>query len=162
MTGHHLIKYYTERINIAAIIQGMPPYLFRGGIIQTTYQRLCHGNLLVPWSACKSKIHHLNLAPSIQHQILRLNIAVNHVALFISGIQGIRNLSRVLRCQVLRHHAIDLQQASYGWPLHIFHHKIEHASLLPCVIDLHNIWMIQPRDNLCFSNKTCHVGGIFS
>src|SRR5579875_2550164 len=102
------------------------------------------------WRACKSKVHHFDFAPTVQHQILRLDIAVNHVAFFVGKIQCISDLGSILRRQVLWHHAIDLQQATYRWTLHILHDEVEEASLLSRIIDLHNIWMIQSRDNLCF------------
>src|SRR6266487_1547696 len=113
------------------------------------------------WSAGQAKIHDFNLAPSIKHQVFWLDIAMDNVALFVSRIKCVSNLCCIFSSQVLGHRSIDEQQASDRWPLHVFHDKIQQPTLLPRIVDLHNIRMIQSSDNLSFSDETCHVGGIF-
>src|SRR5574340_211372 len=103
LSRQHLIKYNAERVDVAAVIQRMPPALFWGGIVNTADQCLRDGDLLVSWRARQAKIHYLNLAPPVQHQVFRLDIAMNDVALFIGNIKRVSNLRGILDGEMLWH-----------------------------------------------------------
>src|SRR2546430_12540215 len=112
------------------------------------------------WGTGQTKIHDLDLPPTIEHEILGLNVAVNDMALFIGSIKRISNLSCILDSQMQGNLPIQVQQAGQRRPLDKFHHEIEQPMLLPCVIDLDDIGVIKSCDNLSFADETCHIGPI--
>src|SRR5450755_3303372 len=108
--GHHLIEHDPQGIDIAAVVQRVTPDLLGRSVVDAAYQRFRNRNLLMAGSTGQPEVHHLDLAPAVKHQVLRLNITVNDIALAIGHVEGISDLGRVFNRQMLKDSSINIEQ----------------------------------------------------
>ena len=138
ISGHHLIDRNAERIDVASLIAESPLRLLRRDIVNRSHRR--GGHRLGGNGTRNSKVRHLDLAIPRNHDVLRLDVAVNDV-LFMRRLHALcdlnRNADRLLHLKMPFLGDITLERNS----LNQLHHDIMKLSLIDNIIDADNVWV---------------------
>ena len=150
MTGKHLVHHDAYGVDVAGAVGLVAFCLLRADIVDAAHC-LAHQQLVVcPGDPCNTKIHHPQLPVVQQHDVLGLDIPVDHPVCM-----GVFQCLEDLRDKVHRFPAAELssplvQVLPQGHAVHVFHDDILQIVVDRHVIDLDDVGMVQQRDRLGF------------
>ena len=149
---NHLIEKASNRIEITTSICLTSSCLFWREILCSSDNVPCAGHscAAIGKCACDSEIHHLYIAVIGDHDVSRLNIAVNDSALMgvLEGNQNsINNFNSALQWKALTF----MEDFSERFTFYILHNHVRHCSawsiFFSRVVNRDNSWVIKRRDS---------------
>ena len=148
----HLVHKHTQRVQIAAGVDGMSAGLLGADIVYGTDGLIGHRNGFCIGQLGNAEVHHLNQAVLQKHNVLRLDVAVND-ALGMSVFQRIQNLFGVAddfsdREDALAGHII-LQRNAF----HVLHDDILYVVPYGNVVNIHDVGMGEHSDGFGFVDE---------
>ena len=159
--SHHFIHDNPKGINVAFPIYKAIPCLFRGRIVDGAHHLRIDGvGIGYPGNA---KIRHLYLAFRGNDNILRLNVPMDDM-LIVGCFNPPAHLDGNADCFLKGKLPLFFNIHFKGDALHIFHNNIMDGILAPYIINIYNIWMLQPSRGLGFRAELryeIHVLGKF-
>lgn len=129
--AQHLVQRAAERVDVGPGVDGVRVFgLFGGHVIGRADDDARPGELPVPGPTGEprqTEVQHFELPFRGQHQVLRLDVAVNHPVL-VRVLEPVRRLPREVARDVDRQRPLALEVLRECHPLHVFHDEEVHPA----------------------------------
>ena len=148
--GEHFIQHNTDRVDVGAGIGAFSLGLLRADIVYRADSLVADGLALRAGEARNAEVHHLDGAVRQQHDVLRLDIAVDN-ALGMCMLQGAQHLCGKMHGFLPgQRTAALLEVFLQGDAVHIFHDDVLQLVGDRYIVDLDDVGMAEDRDGLRF------------
>src|SRR5215467_3627119 len=123
--GEQFVEQAAGRVQVAAGVDPLTAGLLRGQVLRGAddLRRLRHRGLGVAHRPGDAEVHHLDLAGAGQHDVARLDIAVDD-PVAVAVIQGTKYAVGDLEGPLRQQPAVVAQQVAQRTPVHVLHHDV--------------------------------------
>ena len=124
--GEHFVQNQAQRINVSAVIDRFSADLLRGHVLRRSNHRAGHARQRFH-RARDAEVHDLYVAVRVDHDIFRLQIAVND-SLRVRFFESRANLQRQIYGLALRQAAKAVEHRTEALAFHKFHGGVSNAA----------------------------------
>ena len=151
----HLVHKNAERIKVASRVDGAAACLLGADIIDRTDSLIGHGNCVGIGKLRNAEIHHLDNAVAKEHDVLRLDVAVNY-ALLVRVVKRTEYLHGVAESFLKAKHLASVNIVFESDTLDIFHYDILYVIPYGNVVDVYDVGMRKHSNGFGFVYKSLH------
>src|SRR5262249_15307141 len=144
--------------NICTAIQRLAKKLLWRDIVEAANYGAYARDALQSRNTRETKVKHLDTAPTIHKQVVRLDIAVYDLALSMRVIKGVGSLGGDLHRLTNREPASLLKHLAGGHAREVLHNEVEMLVLSARPVDAHDVGVREPRDDASLPCKARHKG----